>query len=102
MGRGERESGVKSSIDRRFAASTRRVSQNRDLGYILITLSKPCSDSSAAVTFVCAGLDSYMNPFEVKYSTMAATDWVTSSSFVLRWISGFSGASYGAETPVNS
>lgn len=31
-----------------------------------------------------AGLGFYTNPFEVKYSTMTATDWVTSSSFVLR------------------
>lgn len=51
---------------------------------------------------VLVGPDSYMNLFEVRYSTMTATDWVTSNSFVLRWISGFCGASYGAETPVNS
>ena len=30
------------------------------------------------------GIRFYTNPFEVKYSTMTATDWVTSSSFVFK------------------
>lgn len=41
-------------------------------------------------------------PFSSRYAITFSTAWVTSTSSVLMWISGFSGASYGALMPVNS
>jgi hypothetical protein len=41
-------------------------------------------------------------PLEMRYSVIIRTLSVTSVSLVLMWISGFSGASYGADIPVKS
>lgn len=41
-------------------------------------------------------------PWSTRYLAMISTAPLTSTSSVLMWISGFGGASYGAEIPVNS
>jgi hypothetical protein len=45
-----------------------------------------------------AGRERY--PFEMRYSVMIRTLSVTLVSAVLMWISGFSGASYGADSDI--